>query len=89
MLFHITHDHDEAAVADTFGAVLGTLAENVNEVVGVWVDPPGHDFLFVVDADDASQIFMGLFPIVSAGTAKVQPVGDYVAMIKTREQLNS
>lgn len=54
MLFHITHDHDEAAVADTFGAVLGTLAENVNEVVGVWVDPPGHDFLFVVDADDAS-----------------------------------
>tara|TARA_B100000953_G_scaffold280454_1_gene257222 strand:+ start:283 stop:636 length:354 start_codon:yes stop_codon:yes gene_type:complete len=97
MLFHITHHHDEttcpahdeAAVADTFGAILDTLTENVNEVIGAWVDPPGHDFFMVVDADDASQIFMGLFPIVSAGTAKVQPVGDYVAMMKIREQLNS
>jgi hypothetical protein len=53
------------------------------------VDPPGHDFFFVVDADDAGQIFTGLFPIVSAGTAKVQPVGDYVAMMKVREQMNA
>ena len=97
MLFHITHHHDEttcpahdeAAVAATFGAVLDTLTENVNEVIGAWVDPPGHDFFMVVDADDASQIFMGLFPIVSAGTAKVQPVGDYVAMMKIREQRHS
>ena len=79
----------EAAVARTFGAVLGTLTENVNEVVGAWVDPPGHDFFIVVDADDVSQIFTGLFPIVSAGTAKVQPVGDYVAMMELREQLNN
>ena len=43
----------------------------------------------VVDADDAGQIFTGLFPIVSAGTAKVQPVGDYVAMMKVREQMNA
>ncbi|MCH2427041.1 MAG: hypothetical protein MK177_06875 [Acidimicrobiales bacterium] len=97
MLFHITHHHDEttcpahdeAVVAETFGAVLGTLKENVNEVIGAWVDPPGHDFFFVVDADDAGQIFTGLFPIVSAGTAKVQPVGDYVAMMKVREQMNA
>ena len=32
---------------------------------------------------------MGLFPIVSAGTAKVQSVEGYVAMMKTRKQLNS
>ena len=68
--------------------MLGTLKENVNEVIGAWVDPPGHDFFFVVDADDAEQIFSGLFPIVSDGTAKVQPVGDYAAMMKMREQTN-
>ena len=97
MLFHITHHHDEttcpahdeAAVAATFGAVLGSLPEHVNEVIGAWVDPPGHDFFFVVDADNAAQIFTGLFPIVSAGTAKIQPVGDYVAMMKVREQMNA
>ena len=97
MLFHITHHHDEttcpahdeAVVATTLGAVLGTLKESVNEAIGAWVDPPGHDFFFVVDADDAGQIFAGLFPIVSAGTAKVQPVGDYVAMMKVREQMNA
>ena len=71
------------------GAVLGRLKENVNEVIGAWVDPPGHDCFFVVDADDGGQIFTGLFPIVSGGTAKVQPVGDYVAMMKVREQMNA
>ncbi|MDP6650312.1 MAG: hypothetical protein QF796_09280 [Acidimicrobiales bacterium] len=97
MLFHVTHHHDEntcpahdeAALADTFGAVLGTLTENVNEVIGAWVDPPGHDFFFVVDADDVAQIFTGMFPIVASGTAKIQPVGDYVAMMKLREQMNA
>ncbi|MBS1265561.1 MAG: hypothetical protein MAG471_01410 [Acidimicrobiaceae bacterium] len=49
---------------------------------------PAHDFFFVVDADDVAQIFTGMFPIVSAGSAKVQPVGDYVAMMKMREQMN-
>jgi|GEM_PF-141106 hypothetical protein len=96
MLFHVTHHHDEstcpahddAVIAETFGAVLGTLEENVNEVIGAWVDPPGHDFFFVVDADDVAQIFTGMFPIVSAGSAKIQPVGDYVAMMKMREQMN-
>jgi hypothetical protein len=53
------------------------------------VDPPGHDFFFVVDADDTAQIFQGVFPIVSAGTARIQPVGDYVAVMKVRESLNA
>ena len=96
MLFHITHHHDEttcpahdeAVVAESFGAVLDSLTENVNEVIGAWVDPPGHDFFMVVDADDAAQIFAGLYPIVDRGTARIQPVGDYAAMMKLREALN-
>ena len=73
----------------TFGAVLGALEENVNGVIGAWVDGPGHDFFFVVGAGESSQILAGLLPIATTGTAKIQPVGDYVAVMNLREQLNS
>ena len=97
MLFHITHHHDEhtcpakddAKMATTFGAVMDTLTEHVNAVIGAWVDPAGHDFFFVVDADDTTQIFQGIFPIIDAGTAQVRPVGDFVAMLKARQEANS
>ena len=97
MLFHVTHHHDESScpakneevMAKTFAVVLDTLEEHVNELIGAWVDPGAHDFFFVVDADESSQIFSGLFPIVDAGTAKIQPVGDYAAMLKMRKELNS
>ena len=56
MLFHVHHHHDEKtcpahnaeAVSASFGAVLPALAENGVTVVGAWVDPPGHDFFFVL-----------------------------------------
>ncbi|MAR49376.1 MAG: hypothetical protein CL425_09380 [Acidimicrobiaceae bacterium] len=97
MLFHITHHHTEATcpahndevAGKTFGIVLDSLKENVNEVIGVWVDGPGHDFFAVVDAESTSQIFAGLFPIIPYGTAKIQPVDDYVDMIAQRQELNS
>ena len=97
MLFHITHVHDEKTCpgnneevfSKTFGIVLDTLEEHLNEVIGAWMDPVGHTSFFVVDADESSQIFSGLFPIVDAGTAKIQPVGDYAAMLKMRKELNS
>ena len=73
----------------TFGAVLGALEENVNGVIGAWVDGPGDDFFFVVGADESSQILAGLLPIATTGTAKIQPAGDYVAVMNLREQLNS
>ena len=54
----------------------------------------GQDFdldasAFVVGADESSQILAGLLPIATTGTAKIQPVGDYVAVMNLREQLNS
>ena len=97
MLFHVTQHHDEHTcpandhdtMAVTFAAVMDTLNEHVNEVVGAWVDPPGHDFFFVVDADDVAQIFQGLWPIIDVGTAKVQPVGDFAVMLAARAAANA
>ena len=97
MLFHITHHHDETTCPAhdeeagniSFGAVLTSLQENVDEIIGAWVDPPGHDLFFVVEANEVSQIFAGLWPIIPAGTAKIQPVADVAKMMEARAALNS
>ena len=97
MLFHITHTHDEhtcpahndEVMSKTFAVVVDSLKENVNEVHGVWVDPPGHQFFMVVEADDTAQIFAGLFPIFNSGTAEIKPVGDFDAMMEKRKELMS
>ena len=97
MLFHITHTHDEhtcpahdaEVMSRPFAVVVDSLKENVNEVHGVWVDPPGHQFFMVVEADDTAQIFAGLFPIFNSGTAEIKPVGDFDAMMEKRKELMS
>ena len=42
-----------------------------------------------LDADDATQVFQGMFPIIDAGTAQVRPVGDFAAMLKARAEANA
>ena len=97
MLFHIHHHHDEktcpahdpAAVGASFGAVLPALAEHGVTVVGAWVDPPGHDFFFVVETDSYDALVEGLRPIIPSGSATIQPVGDMVAQVAKRMADNS
>jgi hypothetical protein len=92
MLFHVHHHHDEKtcpahnaeAVSASFGAVLPALAENGVNVVGAWVDPPGHDFFFVLETDDYDALVEGLRPIIPSGTATIQPVGDMGATVAKR-----
>ena len=92
MLFHVHHHHDEntcpahnaEAVAASFGTVLPALAENGVNVVGAWVDPPGHDFFFVLETDDYDALVEGLRPIIPSGTATIQPVGDMGATVAKR-----
>ncbi len=53
-------------------------------VVGAWVDPPGHDFFFVLETDDYDALVEGLRPIIPSGTATIQPVGDMGATVAKR-----
>ena len=53
-------------------------------VVGAWVDPPGHQFFFVVETDDYAALVEGLSPIVSSGTAVIRPVNDMLAQMARR-----
>lgn len=92
MIFHIHHHHDEntcpanspEAVGATFGSVLPALNDHGVTVIGAWVDPPGHDFFFVVETDSYDDLVEGLRPILSAGTARIQPVGDLQAQVAKR-----
>ena len=93
MLFHITHRHDETtcplhdkeAGQKSFGSVLASLEANVDRVIGAWTDPAGHRVFFVVEASEASQIMMGLWPIIPSGTADIVPVSDTATMLADRE----
>ena len=89
MIFHIHHHHDEntcpanspEAVGATFGSVLPALNDHGVTVIGAWVDPPGHDFFFVVETDsydDLVEEVTSLYPVenekdrtLSRGTALV------------------
>ena len=92
MIFHIRHHHDETtcpanspeAVGATFGSVLPSLEEYGVTVIGAWVDPPGHDFFFVVETDSYDDLVEGLRPILSTVTATIQPVGDLQAQVAKR-----
>ena len=94
MIFHITHHHDEKTcpahdpdkVAAAFGQVLPSVAEQGVTVHGAWVDPPGHDFFFVVESDSYEAIVEGLFPAVPMGTARIQPVEDFKARMQSVTQ---
>ena len=69
---------------DAFAA----LKENGVEVVGAWVDPPGHDFFFVVETDDYGALVEGLRPIVPAGSATIRPVGDVQTQVQAAMSQN-
>ena len=53
-------------------------------VIGAWVDPPGHDFFFVVETDSYDDLVEGLRPILASGSARIQPVGDLQAQVAKR-----
>lgn len=84
MLFHITHSHNELTcpVNDTslflnsFGAVVDSLEANNVTVIGAWIDGPGHQSFYVIDADSPDDIHNGLHPIIARGTAVIKPVAD-------------
>ena len=90
MLFHITHSHnyqtchghDEARKAKITEAL-----ENVNEigikVHGIYVDPPGHQAFFILEADTMEQIVKFFDPMLELGKHDIQPVMDLQAALQT------
>ena len=90
MLFHVTHTHNELTcpihdpetLLNSFGKVLESLESEGVDVVGAWVDGPGHQLFFVIETDSSDAIHNGLNPIIDRGTARIQPVSDVQARMQ-------
>tara|TARA_B100001750_G_C15278784_1_gene481359 strand:+ start:247 stop:531 length:285 start_codon:yes stop_codon:yes gene_type:complete len=88
MLFHITHTHsyqtchghDEAKKAKMVQAM-----ESVDELgiklIGMYVDPPGHKFYILMEADTMEQIVGFFDPLLELGDADIHPVMDFQAAL--------
>jgi len=81
MLFHATithsyqtcHSHDEEKKAKMMQAIqnAGEIGLNVHSV---YVDPPGHAFYMVLEADTMDQIVQFFDPMLELGDADIHPV---------------
>ncbi|HJM27520.1 MAG: hypothetical protein QF596_03525 [Acidimicrobiales bacterium] len=90
MIFHVTHTHNELTcpihdpetLLNSFGKALESLENESVNIIGAWVDGPGHQLFFVIETDSADAIHNGLKPIIDRGTARIQPVTDMQARIQ-------
>ena len=71
MIFHIHHHHDENTCPANSLKLSGRHLVRYYlpwwygvTVIEAWVDPPGHDFFFVVETDSYDDLVEGLRPIL-------------------------
>ncbi len=94
MLFHITHQHTEdtcpAHDADrmksTFGALLAAIEETGVDVRGFYANAPAHRVYMIVEAESVEVINKLLYPVLTIGTAEVEPVVETAALTKAFEE---
>ena len=88
MLFHVTHTHsyqtchghDEAKKAKMAQA-LNSADEIGIKIMGMYGDPPGHKFYFVMEAENMEQIVRFFDPMLELGDADIHPVMDFQAAL--------
>ena len=81
MLFHATHKHsyqtchahDDKRKAKMMESIQSADGLGI-KVHGVYVDPPGHVFFFILEADEMEQIVKFFDPIFELGDANIRPV---------------
>ncbi len=81
MLFHATHTHsyqtchahNENKKAKMMTAIQAAGEIGIN-VHGIYVDPPGHVFHLILEADYMEQIVQFFDPILELGDTDIHPV---------------
>jgi len=81
MLFHATHvhsyqtchAHDEKRKAKVMEAVQSAGEIGIN-IIGIFVDPPGHVGYFVLEAESMEQIVQFFDPMLELGDTDIHPV---------------
>ena len=81
MLFHATHTHsyqtchahNENKKAKMMTAIQAAGEIGIN-VHGIYVDPPGHVFYLILEADSMEKIVQFFDPILELGDTDIHPV---------------
>jgi len=81
MLFHATHTHsyqtchahDEKRKDKVMEAVQSAGEIGIN-IIGIFVDPPGHVGYFVLEAESMEQIVQFFDPMLELGDTDIHPV---------------
>ena len=51
------------------------------KIMGMYVDPPGHKFYFIMEAENMEQIVRFFDPMLELGDADIHPVMDFQAAL--------
>jgi hypothetical protein len=90
MLFHATHTHsyqtchahDEDRKAKVMEAIQSATDIGIN-IIGIFVDPPGHVAYFVLEAESMEQIVQFFEPLLELGNTDISPVMSMQAALDT------
>ena len=84
MLFHVTHTHSyqtchghDEAKKEKMAQAFNSADEIGIKIIGMYVDPPGHKFYFVMEAETMEQIVRFFDPMLELGDADIHPVMDF------------
>ncbi|MBT3275993.1 MAG: hypothetical protein HN368_22790 [Spirochaetales bacterium] len=94
MLFHITHQHSEETcpahdadrMAATFGKMMEAIKESGIDVRGFYANAGAHRVFMVVETDSIEVLNKVLYPALTIGTAKIEPVADAAATASAFEE---
>ena len=94
MVFHITHQHSEDTcpahdadlMASTFGQMKEALSAPDIQVLGFYANAPAHRVFLIVEADNIDAINRAIYPVLTIGTAEIEPVSDAMATVEAFEE---
>lgn len=93
MLFHITHQHSEITcpahdpdrMAATFGKLIEAIKESAVNLHGFYANAPAHRVFMIVETDNVEELNKVLSPVLTIGTAEIEPIADAAATAKAFE----
>lgn len=90
MLFHATHTHSYQTCHAHDDQRKGKMTEALQAVdeiginiISILVDPPGHKFYFIIEADSMEQIVRFFDPMLELGDADIHPVMEFKKALNT------
>lgn len=93
MLFHAIHRHTHETCSAhkpdnqaQFEKAFKSADEIGIDIIGMYVDAPGHSTYFILEADSSLQIAKFFDPILELGDTEIKPVSDATKLLEQLRQ---